>query len=111
MQNLYTPLGRLLSTAGNFVFTASFFWGLWILGSQCLLWLRIKVWEEKPFAYYLGEIIKQEWLFYPRDWLGVHSALYGLNAGVGIVILGLIIGGGLALIGSTLRLKAPISPN
>lgn len=84
MPYLLRSIAGLLRVLANLVYTIGFVWAAWIIGAQCFWWLKYSEWKPKPFLFYFGEFFTLEWLFFPRDWLGVHHALNSLNAGVGV---------------------------
>lgn len=79
-------IASVIRWLANLAFTASLVWGAWILGSQCVNWLRFGSWKPEPFLYYMARFVDSMWMVMPFDWRGVHQALNSLNAGVGIIL-------------------------
>lgn len=86
MPHLLRSIAGLLRVIANLVFTAGFIWAAWVIGLQCFWWLKYSEWQPKPFLFYCGEFISWEWLFFPRDWLGIHQVLNWFNAGMGVLL-------------------------
>lgn len=77
---------------GALVLTASALLALYILGGQAYSYLKTGEWFPVGMLDFIGSYIHWEWAVYPTDWAGLHTILNQLNAGLAVLLAGLIVG-------------------
>ncbi len=86
------PAGRTMRFFGLIVMAAGLLWGAALLGMQVIGYLSTGTWEPLGLLWYVGGLIGWDWAQDPKSWIGLHSLLDKINAGFGVVTIGVLCG-------------------
>ncbi|MGX5661598.1 hypothetical protein [Diaphorobacter nitroreducens] len=85
-------IARAVRAAGVLAVVLGFIWGVYLLGDQSYYFLRFGEWIGVGALTYFGTLFGWEWALLPTSWLGLHSVLNKINAGVAIALIGIAVG-------------------
>ncbi len=83
--NSIRGVGWLLQVSGAL-------FALYILGMQTYDYLKLGIWAPVGTLDFLASLTQLGWLHMPADWIGLHELLNYVNAGIGGLVFGLVVG-------------------
>lgn len=85
-------VATVIRLTGALIFAGSTLGAIGLLGTQIYGYMRTGAWAPSGLLDELGRLFDWSWAMAPFDWLGIHSMLNAINAGVALFVVGVCAG-------------------